>query len=89
MLIGVSVAIGVALIAAIVVLLMRVLRRAAGDGYCCGVAGLAAKSVEAFDDTQLNRLRDSMNRPAFDRAPKTTTATFCPVSGRRSTVARQ
>src|SRR3954449_7337493 len=56
---------------------------------CCSVVGLAAKSVDAFDDTQLNRLRDSMKRPAFERAPKTTTATSWLLPWRRSTVARQ
>src|SRR5436305_8297891 len=62
-----------------------------GRGYCCcwGVVGFAAKSVEAFDVAQLKRLRDSMKRPAFERAPNTTTATSCLLSGSRSTVARQ
>ena len=37
-----------------------------------------ANTVDAFDDNQLNRLRVSMNRPAFERAPRTTTATCWP-----------
>ena len=50
---------------------------------------MAAKSVCAFAVAQLNRLRDSMKRPALERAPNTTTATLCVLCGRRSTVARQ
>src|SRR5262245_54622640 len=56
---------------------------------CCVVAGFAAKSVHAFVETQFIRFLDSMKRPAFERAPKTTTATSWVVCGRRRTVARQ
>ena len=47
--------------------------------YCCGcgwTTGLAANSVAAFEETQFKRFRDSMKRPALERAPKMTTATF-------------
>ena len=66
-------------------------RCAASRSYSCGrgAVGLAAKSVDAFADSQLNRFRVSMKRPAFERAPSTTTATCWPLCGRRSSVARQ
>jgi len=66
-----------------------------GD-YCCGcgwvAAGLLPTIVAAFVDTQLNRFRASMKRPAFERAPRTTTADFLTAlrepEERRETVAR-
>ena len=39
------------------------------------VEAFVAKTVEAFAESQPKRFRVSMNRPAFDRAPRTTTAT--------------
>ena len=39
------------------------------------LVGLGAKSSPAFVDSQLNKCRVSMKRPAFERAPRTTTAT--------------
>ena len=45
--------------------------------YCCGsgTGVFVAKTVDALDDIQLKRFRVSMKRPAFERAPSTTTAT--------------
>ena len=43
----------------------------------------------AFEENQLTKWRVSQNRPAFDFAPSTTTATCGPPCGRRRSVARQ
>src|SRR5262245_20767381 len=61
------------------------------DQFAAGSAASTGRPnrSDALLDNQLNRWRVSQKRPAFDLAPRTTTATCGPPSGSRNSVARQ